>query len=146
MENKELVKYNEEGANFIVNLKSASTSYCSLNVNTQKEKEHLFNIISSPTDRIANMINEIIELKDLYVETVELTNEETGEIIFAPRTILIDKNGKSFECVSIGIFSALKKLFQIFGEPCIWEKPIKIKIKQIQRGTKSILTFSILGN
>lgn len=146
MENKELVKYNEEGTNFIVNLKSASTSYCSLNVNTQKEKEHLFNIISSPTDRIANMINEIIELKDLYVETVELTNEETGEINFAPRTILIDKNGKSFECVSIGIFSALKKLFQIFGEPCIWEKPIKIKIKQIQKGTKSILTFSILGN
>ena len=93
MENKELVKYNEEGTNFIVNLKSASTSYCSLNVNTQKEKEHLFNIISSPTDRIANMINEIIELKDLYVETVELTNEETGEITFAPRTILIDKNG-----------------------------------------------------
>lgn len=146
MENKELVKYNEEGTNFIVNLKSASTSYCSLNVNTQKEKEHLFNIISSPTDRIANMINEIIELKDLYVETVELTNEETGEIIFVPRTILIDKNGKSFECVSIGIFSALKKLFQIFGEPCIWEKPIKIKIKQIQKGAKSILTFSILGN
>lgn len=146
MENKELVKYNEEGTNFIVNLKSASTSYCSLNVNTQKEKEHLFNIISSPTDRIANIINEIIELKDLYVETVELTNEETGEINFAPRTILIDKNGKSFECVSIGIFSALKKLFQIFGEPCIWEKPIKIKIKQIQKGTKSILTFSILGN
>ena len=146
MENKELVKYNEEGTNFIVNLKSASTSYCSLNVNTQKEKEHLFNIISSPTDRIANIINEIIELKDLYVETVELTNEETGEISFAPRTILIDKNGKSFECVSIGIFSALKKLFQIFGEPCIWEKPIKIKIKQIQKGTKSILTFSILGN
>lgn len=146
MENKELVKYNEEGTNFIVNLKSASTSYCSLNVNTQKEKEHLFNIISSPTDRIANIINEIIELKDIYVETVELTNEETGEISFAPRTILIDKNGKSFECVSIGIFSALKKLFQIFGEPCIWEKPIKIKIKQIQRGTKSILTFSILGN
>lgn len=146
MENKELVKYNEEGTNFIVNLKSASTSYCSLNANTQKEKEQLFNIISSPTDRIANIINEIIELKDLYVETVELTNEETGEITFAPRTILIDKNGKSFECVSIGIFSALKKLFQIFGEPCIWEKPIKIKIKQIQRGTKSILTFSILGN
>ena len=113
MENKELVKYNEEGTNFIVNLKSASTSYCSLNVNTQKEKEHLFNIISSPTDRISNMINEIIELKDLYVETVELTNEETGEISFAPRTILIDKNGNSFECVSIGIFSALKKLFQI---------------------------------
>ena len=146
MENKELVKYNEEGTNFIVNLKSASTSYCSLNVNTQKEKEHLFNIISSPTDRIANIINEIIELKDIYVETVELTNEETGETTFAPRTILIDKNGKSFECVSIGIFSALKKLFQIFGEPCIWEKPIKIKIKQIQKGTKSILTFSILGN
>lgn len=146
MENKELVKYNEEGTNFIVNLKSASTSYCSLNANTQKEKEHLFNIISSPTDRIANIINEIIELKDIYVETVELTNEETEQISFAPRTILIDKNGKSFECVSIGIFSALKKLFQIFGEPCIWEKPIKIKIKQIQRGTKSILTFSILGN
>ena len=146
MENKELVKYNEEGTNFIVNLKSASTSYCSLNVNTQKEKEHLFNIISSPTNRIANIINEIIELKDIYVETVELTKEETGETTFAPRTILIDKNGKSFECVSIGIFSALKKLFQIFGEPCIWEKPIKIKIKQIQQGTKSILTFSILGN
>lgn len=146
MENKELVKYNEEGTNFIVNLKSASTSYCSLNAITQKEKEHLSNIISSPTDRIANIINEIIELKDIYVETVELTNEETEETYFAPRTILIDKNGKSFECVSIGIFSALKKLFQIFGEPCTWEKPIKIKIKQLQKGTKSILTFSILGN
>lgn len=146
MKNEEMVKYNEEGTNYIMNLKSATTSYCSLNANTRQEKELLFNIISSPSDRIANIINQTIELKHVYVETVELTNEETGEITFAPRTILIDKNEKSFECVSVGIFSALKKLFQIFGDPSTWEKPIKIKIKQLQKGTKSILTFSIMGN
>lgn len=146
MENKEIVKYSEDGTNFIMDLKSATTSYCSLKVNTQQEKEQLFNIISSPSDRVANIINNTIELENVYVETVELTNEETGEITFAPRTILIDKNGKSFECVSIGVFSALKKLFQIFGEPSTWKNPIKIKIKQLQKGTKSILSFSILGN
>ena len=119
--------------------------YCSFNATTPEEKAQLFEIMNNPAERLADNINKTIYVKDVYCEIVDCVNEETGEVTKAPRVVLIDKNNVGYQAVSTGIFSAVKKLFMIYGQPT-WENPIAIEIKQIKKGKKSLLTFNIKTN
>jgi len=59
--------------------------------------------------------------------------------------VLIDDKGVSYQCVSLGIFSALKKVFAIFGTPDTWKKPIGIKVKTIDKGNnRNPMTFDLV--
>lgn len=116
--------------------------YCSFEAKTVEEQAQLFEIMNNPAERLADNINKTIYVKDVYCEIVDCVNEETGEVTKAPRVVLIDKNNVGYQAVSTGIFSAVKKLFMIFGEPT-WTEPIPIEIKQIKKGKKSLLTFNI---
>lgn len=116
--------------------------YCSFNATTPEERAQLFEIMNNPAERLADNINKTIYVKDVYCEIVDCVNEETGEVTKAPRVVLIDKDNVGYQAVSTGIFSAVKKLFMIYGQPT-WEKPIPIEIKQIKKGKKSLLTFNI---
>ena len=73
---------------------------------------------------------------------VNLIDEITGQQIKAPRIVIIDDNGVGYTCVSIGIFSALKKIFQIFGVPT-YSKPLTVIPTQITRGANKILTLNL---
>ena len=119
--------------------------YCSFEATTPEEKAQLFEIMNNPAERLADNINKTIYVKDVYCEIVDCVNEETGEVSKAPRVVLIDKDNVGYQAVSTGIFSAVKKLFMIYGTPT-WEKPIPIEIKQIKKGKKSLLTFNIKTN
>lgn len=136
---------NDEGENFIVDLTSRQTSYCSMSAETMEDKALLYNAMNNTEKRIKDCINEVIEVKDVFVEVVNCTNQETGVLSRCPRTVLIDVNGVGYQAVSLGIFSALKKLFSVFGEPKDWAAPLKIKIKQVSHGTRNILTFDIVS-
>ena len=83
-----------------------------------------------------------IMAKDLFVEVVNCTNEETGEVTACPRIVIVDDKKVSYQAVSLGIYSALKKVIQIFGVPS-WEKPIPLEVKQVTKGTRKMLTLNI---
>jgi hypothetical protein len=57
--------------------------------------------------------------------------------------VLLDKDHKGYQCVSVGIFGAVKKLFQSFGLPT-WTTPINIKVRTITKGTNKILTLEVV--
>lgn len=123
-------------------LSAPNDMYCTMEVKTQEDRMALFNIMNSPDEKLAEHINEIISLRHIFTEMVDVTNEETGELEKAPRIVLIDENGKSYSCVSRGILGALKKLFQCFGMPTVWTAPLKIKVLQQQgKGTNKFLTI-----
>lgn len=128
---------------FIVDLTSRRTSYCSMIADTPEKKATLYNAMNNPEKRIKDCINEVIEISDIYVEVVRLINEETGVVSSAPRIVLITKDGIGYQCVSVGIYSALQKLIQVYGEPINWVSPIKVKIRQISKGTRNLLTLDI---
>lgn len=137
---------NDDDERMIVDLTQRTTSYCSLVAESEDEKLTLYNAMNNPDYRLADSINEIIHVKDVFVEVVHCTNRETGEITSCPRIVLIDVAGKGFQCVSIGVFSALKKLFSVFGEPGTWSKPLDIKVKQITKGERKMLTLEVVRN
>lgn len=133
-----------ENDNFIMDLtEQRVVSFSSLNPKTDKEKKEFFNLVNSTEKRVGDMINEVINVKHVYVEIVNCVEKESGEITQCPRTVLIDDKGVGYQAVSIGVFSGLKKVFQIFGLPQTWEKPIPLKVKQITKGERKILTFEV---
>lgn len=115
---------------------------CSIKAETAEEKALVFNAANNPQHKVADFINKKIMVKDIYAETLELVNKETGEVDKAPRIVLIDESGEAYECVSVGMFSALKKLIATFGEPT-WEQPIPVVVKQEKVANGSMLTISV---
>lgn len=135
---------NDDDARFIVDLTTRATQYCSMKAESDKEKAALFNATNNPDFRLADMINMELKVKDVFVEAVHCTNRDTGEVNVCPRVVLIDDNSVGYQCVSIGVFSAIKKLFGIYGEPMYWSAPIKMIVKQITKGERQMLTLNVV--
>ena len=117
-------------------------AFCSMTAETPEQKADLFNATNNPAHRISDYINATIKVRDVFCEMVNVTNRETGEISQCPRVVLIDENGEGYQAVSFGVFSALKKLMQVYGLPT-WEPAIPIQVQQISKGTNKMLTFSV---
>ena len=73
-------KFADMGFDISVDMTSAQLSFSSLRAETDEEKASLFNAINNPEKRLADCINMTIKAKDLYIEVVNCTDEETGEI------------------------------------------------------------------
>lgn len=140
METTAITTYEEGG--LIADLTTATQSFCSMKATNDKERTALFKIMNNPDFRLKDMINMELSVKDIYCEVVKCVNKNTGEVTAAPRIVLIDKDNKGYQCVSVGIYSAVKKLITIFGEPT-WTKPINIIVKSINKDDRSILTFEV---
>lgn len=135
-------KFSDMGFDISVDMTSRQTSFSSLKATTEEEKADLFNAINNPEKRLADCINMTIKAKDLFIEVVNCTNEETGENTACPRIVIVDEKGVSYQCVSVGIYSALKKIIQIYGAPT-WESPIPLMVKQITKGARKMLTLNV---
>lgn len=131
---------------FIGELTSREAVFCSMEPETEEDKRKLFNAMNNPEKRLADEINMTIRAKDLFCEVVTCQNvdESTGEVREAtlPRIVIIDDKGVGHQCVSIGVYSAMRKIISMFGPPT-WEKPLPIKVKQITKGKKQMLTLEM---
>lgn len=117
-------------------------SFTSLKNETNEEKQILYKAMSNPDKRLGDCINTVIMAKDLFMEQVEMVNQETGEIQVCPRIVIVDKDGLSYQSVSFGVFNALKRVIQVFGNPT-WDEPIPLKVIQVTRGEKKMLSLDI---
>lgn len=121
---------------------NVNQGFTSLKNETTEQKAILFKAMSNPDERLSDHINQVLHIKDVYMEKVDMVNEETGEISECPRIVLVDSDGVSYQAVSFGVFNALKRIFQVFGKPT-WEEPIKMKVIQINRKEKKMLSLDV---
>lgn len=123
--------------------KQALMSYCSMVPQDKAEKIALYNATNNPSGRLAEMINMEIDMVHVYVEQIEMIDQNTGYPVIVPRIVIIDKDGKSYQCVSKGVFNGLRKLFMpnCMGMPDTWTEPVKIRVKQVQKDKNSILVL-----
>lgn len=134
--------FEEAGFSLSNDVTSVVNQFTTMKAETPEQKVELFNAINNPENRLSDCINMTIKVKDLYIEVVECTNDETGEVTSCPRIVIIDDEGKSYQCVSVGIYSALKKAIQIFGAPT-WHDPIPFMVKQVTKGNRKMLTLNV---
>lgn len=133
----------ENGMNLLEEVEKPTSFMCSMKAETREDKMKIFNITNNPTKRLAECVNIPIRAKDLYMEIVECEKpDEPGEKTTCPRIVLIDENGESYQCVSFGVFNALKKIIGLIGAPT-WEEPITVIPYTIQKGERSILTLKL---
>lgn len=144
MDEKNVVIYDENEKMIAELSNKREVQYCSIKPQTEEDEILLFNAMNNPKYRLKDFINKTIEVKDVFCEMVNCVNKETGEVNSAPRIVLIDPKGVGYQCVSLGIFSAIKKIFSIKGDPSTWKKPIKIEVQQITKGVNSMLTINMI--
>lgn len=119
-------------------------AYSSLEITDKATAAKFYNATSNPTHQLADCINKTVTVQDVYIEMLELTDSETGEVTTAPRTVLISPNGESYVAVSVGVYNSIRRLFNVFGTPHKWEEPIEILVKQKSKGTNQILLFEVV--
>lgn len=135
----------DEDERFIMDLTAErKTQFCSMIPKNEDEEIVLFNAMNNPEKRIGDCINMTINVKHVFCEVVTCVNRETGETNMCPRIVLIDTDGVGYQAVSLGVFSALKKIFAVKGSPTTWKKPVKLQVVQITKGDRKLLTFNMV--
>lgn len=119
-------------------------SYCSIKGDTREAKVAMYNAINSPDHKLSDFVGKKLSIKDISIERVENPSDVTGEMVANARVVLIDENGESYTCVSSGIYSAIKKLVAVFGEPT-WEPALPVEIQNLstKKGRKTMTLKAI---
>ena len=119
-------------------------SYCSIKGDTREALVAMYNAINSPDHKLSDFVGKKLNIKDISIERVENMNDETGEMATNARVVLIDDNGESYTCVSSGIYSAIKKLVAVFGEPT-WEPALPVEVQNLstKKGRKTMTLKAI---
>ena len=119
-------------------------SYCSIKGDSREALVAMYNAINSPDHKLSDFVGKKLNIKDISIERVENLNEETGGMAANARVVLIDENGESYTCVSSGIYSAIKKLVAVFGEPT-WEPALPVEVQNLStnKGRKTMTLKAI---
>ena len=116
-----------------LNNPSETKMFCSItDFDSVDSKIAVYNAMNNPDEKLADHVNNVIEVKDILAHEIELADEETGELIRTLRTVLIDTKGKTYVAVSGGIANSVQRILQIFGHPTTWETPVKVKPRRVQ--------------
>lgn len=119
-------------------------SYCSIKGDSREALVAMYNAINSPDHKLSDFVGKKLNIKDISIERVDNMNDETGEMVANARVVLIDENGESYTCVSSGIYSAIKKLVSVFGEPT-WEPALPVEVQNLstKKGRKTMTLKAI---
>lgn len=116
--------------------------YVSFTPETDEQKASLYKAMSQPDRKMSDFINTKIKVVDLYVEIVEIADEQTGEMSKLPRVVLFTEDGTTYASISKGVFNAIKRLCTVYGMPH-WEKPIPLKIIQTTAKNRKFLNLIV---
>ncbi len=122
--------------------------YSSVKANTIEEKKKVYNALEQCDVLINDIVGSEINIKDFYIEKRqrEEVDETTGEVkqIVKYRTIIFDKDGKTYATGSYGIYNALRRICMVIGEPT-YDEDVIVKVAKKPMGNgKSQLTLVLV--
>lgn len=124
---------------------ASKQTYCSMLINNEEDKKKLFNLLGNSDTRVSDNLDKTISLKDVVLQKFPKVDEETGELTYSVRVILVDKDGKTYASGSRGLYRSVLQLIQLVGEPNTWTNPIDIKVVEtnIKNGGKTFVIKTI---
>jgi len=119
------------------------------NPNDRAASVRVFNAMNNPTDRVANHINETIEVQDYLIEMTQIEDTDSygnglGSYSVVPRVVLVAPDGTSYQAVSYGIANAVRNVVIVCGD-APWNPAVQLKIKQVPTKRGSMLTVDMVG-
>lgn len=109
----------------------------------KEQAKKLYNAMNNPTHKVSDFINKTIFVENVLIEINDILDEETGEIVKIPRTVLIAPDGTSYQATSKGIFNSVRNLYNSVGN-APWEGGIELEIKQQKVGRGQMLTLAMV--
>lgn len=109
----------------------------------------IFNAMNNPGERVANHINEVIEVQDYLIEMAQIEDTDAygnglGTYSNVPRVVLVSPDGTSYQAVSYGVANAVRNATLACGD-APWKPAIQLKIKQVPTKRGSMLTVDMVG-
>ena len=152
-ENTEIQATEQTNAITVQNITNAAPGamITSLRANTDDRAAsvRVFNAMNNPTDRVANHINETIEVQDYLIEMTQIEDTDSygnglGSYSVVPRVVLVAPDGTSYQAVSYGIANAIRNVVIVCGD-APWNPAVQLKIKQVPTKRGSMLTVDMVG-
>ena len=130
MENTELSTITNDAPEF------SRGMYCSIHAETQADRLDIYEAVSNSLS-LDDMVGKVVEVENVIIQPVEMTDTATGEIMQRNRIVLITPKGDAYGCTSTGVETSMKNLFSIVGCPP-WNPAIKFEVvkKQGRNGYK----------
>lgn len=119
--------------------------YISFIPETPEAQAALFEALTTPTHESDEMINQVINLKNIVAVPAEKTDKD-GKTDDFTRIILIDDKGESTSFGSKGMLTAVQNLCMVFGAPGTWKNPIPVKLKQVKVERGTMFTLELVTN
>jgi len=121
----EMVKKNAEAIKSASEVMSTGMSYTDMDLSNMAVAKDFYNAVSQPDTSLKECVNIPIAMTHVSVEVCEMHSEQNGDVI-APRVVIMDEDGKSYQAVSIGVYQSLKRIFALFGTPDTWTEPLTV--------------------
>lgn len=116
--------------------------YCSFMPETIEEKKALYNAMTRPEHRFSDCLNQVVEVHNCFIEEVEMSNADTGEVARIPRVVLIDGNNEGYVAISRGVYRDFVRVCQVFGMPP-WNDGVRLKFIQNQLKDRRVYGLQI---
>lgn len=120
-----LIVKNSENIKMASEVMTTGMSYTDMDLSNMANAKDFYNAVSQPEMSLKECVNIPIAMIHVSVEVCELHSDLNGDVI-APRVVIIDKDGKSYQAVSIGVYQSLKRIFALFGTPDTWSDPLTV--------------------
>lgn len=117
----------------IDSMKYASNDlYTSFPIETLEDKISVYNAMSGSGESLKSNANKVINMVDVIVVPVDLTNDD-GTISKIPRTTIIAEDGTYYSSTSYGVYNSIRKISAVFGglhfDPPLKISPVEVKTK-----------------
>ena len=121
----ELIVKNTESIKTASEVMNTGISYTDMDLSNVTVAKDFYNAVSQPDISLKECVNIPIAMTHVSIEVCEVHSEQNGDVI-APRIVIMDEDGKSYQAVSVGVYQSLKRIFALFGTPNTWSKPLTV--------------------
>lgn len=106
----------------------------SLPVKTPEERGRVLAIIEGDSVAGETLLGQQLAIRDYICHPVDITDDESGEVVQAVRTLLIEPSGRVVTFVSAGVLKSLGRLAYVRDGFPPWEPPIVVTLRQRSTG------------
>lgn len=108
------------------------------------QKIEALSAISNSTP-LSEQVNKSLRLANVVVQQVTLTDDETGEVTDAARTVLVTDSGDAYHAVSKGVLTSIRNILSIAGDPATWPAPLEVVPVTEGKAPRAYTTLKIVG-
>lgn len=103
-------------------------SWASWDRSTEEGYLLLSSVKSGDKKPLADMVKEVIEVENVYIQPATGVNKDTGEVKVYPWIVLIGPGGEMYTCGSHGVFGSLVDAL-LYRKAMPWKPPMRFMVR-----------------